>query len=77
MTEASFVKGVSFLKASRSNKQKFLLSGTMLGISFLITLALVAVILLIFLPFRWVIRGFKTPPKSGVTTKQSIKCSIL
>ena len=32
--------------------------------SFLFTLGLIAIILLIFLPLRWVIRGFKTPAKS-------------
>ena len=41
---------------------KIFFSSATLETSFLITLALIAVILLIFLPLRWVIRGFKKPP---------------
>src|SRR6266542_952609 len=42
---------------------KIFFSPATFGISFLLTLGLIAIILLIFLPLRWVIRGFKTPAK--------------
>jgi hypothetical protein len=38
---------------------KIFFSPSLLGYSFLITLAILAIILLIFLPLRWVIKGFR------------------